>query len=182
MFLAFFNCMRRLHVGHQGVLDGEWPECDPIDGEWSSDGEHFASETSEMEGPIVEARLQSLRRAWVVKILEDLAAEPAFKLLDSLRNQWTQPSGSKASGWDTVLYILRQLARAFSSHEHFTEMVNVTGARNSGKSHLVALVQKFLGDGFFNYAGTLPSDYLNKPRAERAVGAADSGRNPALAA
>ena len=60
-------------------------------------------------------------------------------------------------------------------------MVNVTGDKNSGKSFIVALVQKFLGDGFANYGGTLASDVLNKPKSSQSCSAADSGRNPSLA-
>jgi phage/plasmid-associated DNA primase len=79
-----------------------------------------------------------------------------------------------------VGYILRQLSRAFSSNERFTEMINVTGPRNSGKSFIVMLVSKFLGDGHSNYMGTLDKEYLSKPPG-RASSNADSGRNPALA-
>lgn len=59
-------------------------------------------------------------------------------------------------------------------------MINVTGPRNSGKSFIVMLVSKFLGDGYSNYMGTLDKEYLSKPPG-RASSNADSGRNPALA-
>ena len=115
----------------------------------------------------------------IVRRLTALSQESDFHLLKALAAQWTRPSGSSAAGWDLVIYILRHLARAFSCHEHFTEMVNVTGARGSGKSFLVGLVLRFLGDKCSNYSASLDKDYLTEPMEVR--GTSDSGRNPALA-
>ena len=84
-------------------------------------------------------------------------------------------------GWDMVIYILRHVTRAFSSHERFTEMINTTGPRNSGKSFVVMVLSKFLGDGHKNYVGSLDKDYFTRPPAKTGTSNADSGRNPALA-
>ena len=77
-----------------------------------------------------------------MKVLDELVDGDGFPLLRSLQNQW--------QSWDLTIYLLRHMARAFSSHEHFTEMVNITGAKNSGKSPVVTLILKFLEDGRMN--------------------------------
>ena len=117
----------------------------------------------------------------IVRRLDGLKEHGDFHLLKVLAVQWTRPSGEAAVGWDLVIYILRHLARSFASHEHFTEMVNVTGARASGKSFLVGLVLQFLGDKSANYTASLDKDYLTKPPDPRGSSSADSGRNPSLA-
>jgi len=155
-------------------------------GFWQKGGTSFnvASAPSAASASADSIPPQTLERdndaAAIVQNLQTLASHDAFHLLAALKAQWTAPSGSDVAGWDTVIYILRHLARAFSSHEHFTEMINMTGRRNSGKSYVVMLVSKFLGDGNMNYTGTLDKDYLSSPPA-KASSNADSGRNPALA-
>jgi hypothetical protein len=113
-------------------------------------------------------------------VMETLSKHEALGLQRSLHVQWTSPSSTRTSGWDNVIYILRQLARAFSSNEHIAEMVNMTGCRNSSKNFIVMLVGKFLGDSHMNYTASLDKDYLSKPPA-KASSSADHGRNPALA-